>query len=59
MQRRLACPWCGELLAVTLPRRGQAVYLCGTCKRYVGVLADGTVFRLEGLGDLKPKEVCP
>ena len=51
------CPWCGGEVPVTVPRRGQCTYLCGTCKQYLGVLSDGTVFRQQDLRDLETKEV--
>jgi hypothetical protein len=52
----LRCPWCGGEVPVTVPRRGQCTYLCGTCKQYLGVLSDGTVFRQQDLRDLETKE---
>jgi hypothetical protein len=53
----LRCPWCGGEVPVTVPRRGQCTYLCGTCKQYLGVLSDGTVFRQQDLRDHETKEV--
>jgi hypothetical protein len=40
------CPWdCGAALNVTEPRVGVHIYLCGTCRNYVAVFADGRVLR--------------
>jgi hypothetical protein len=46
------CPWCGGSVPATVPTVGQSVYLCGTCKNYVGVRPDGSVFRQQPLPEL-------